>query len=291
MAQVIYKIINLVNDKFYVGSTTNKKVRFREHRKQLRGNRHHCKHLQAAWNKYGEEKFTFEVVTNVPDEGSLQEAEDLWLRQHFGKPHCYNSGAAAVAPWRGVYGAKHPNFGRPVTEEQKNQISQTLKGFYAADYFNHPRVGKTHSAETKAKISAAKKLNPVAPWAGKERSAETKAKISAAQLGKPKAAGRKISSEGMERIRAAAEAGNYSHWQGRKHTEASKAKLRKEVVATDPAGKEHIFASLTEALQTLGLLMPTLNRALKSGKPLSKGPRKEWAFRYESTCIPPTRVL
>ena len=65
MTQVIYKIINRVNDKFYVGSTVNKKVRFREHRKQLRGNRHHCKHLQAAWNKYGEVKFDFVVVEEV----------------------------------------------------------------------------------------------------------------------------------------------------------------------------------------------------------------------------------
>lgn len=291
MTQVIYKIINLVNDKFYVGSTTNKKVRFREHRKQLRGNRHHCKHLQAAWNKYGEEKFTFEVVEEVADEGNLQSVEDWWLKQHFGKPHCYNSGAAAVAPWRGVYGAGHPNFGRPVTAEQKSQISQTLKEFYAADYFNHPRVGKTHSAETKARIAEAKRANPTRAWEGKERSAETKAKISAAQLGKPKAAGRKVSEEGKAKIRAAAEAGNYSHWQGRKHTEKSKAKMSKEVIATDPAGKEHIFASLTETLQILGLLMPTLNRALKSGKPLSKGPRKDWAFRYLIACIPQRHMV
>ena len=98
MTPVIYKIINLVNDKFYVGSTTNKKIRFREHRKQLRGNRHHCKHLQAAWNKYGEDKFVFKVVEEVPNPKLLTAAEDLWLAEHFGKPYCYNSGSAAVAP-------------------------------------------------------------------------------------------------------------------------------------------------------------------------------------------------
>ena len=280
MTHVIYKIINLVNDKFYVGSTTNKKVRFRDHRKQLRGNRHHCKHLQSAWNKYGEVKFTFEVVEEVADGGNLQAAEDLWLKQHFGKPYCYNAGSSSIAPWRGIYGAAHPNFGKPVSEEQKEQISQKLKQFYAADYYNHPRVGRSHSLETKAKISATKKLNPVAHWEGKERSAETKAKISAAQLGKPKGVGRKLSAAGAEKVRVAAEAGNYSHWQGRKHTEESKAKMSKAVIATNPEGEERIFTSLTEALQDLGLLMPTLNRALKSGKPLSRGPKKGWAFKY-----------
>lgn len=289
MAQVIYKIVNLINDKFYVGSTNNQRERFRTHRNKLRRGVHHCAHLQASWLKYGEEKFAFKVVAQVPDEASLQEAEDAWLVAHVGKAHCYNTGLRSGAPMRGIQKERHPNFGKPVTAEQKSQISQTLKEFYAADYCNHPRVGKTHSAETKARIADAKRANPTRAWEGKERSAETKAKISAAQLGKPKAAGRKVSEEGKAKIRAAAEAGNYSHWQGRKHTEASKAKMCKEVIATDPVGKEHIFASLTDTLQTLGLLMPTLNRALKSGTPLSKGPRKGWAFKY--ACIPQTPMI
>lgn len=200
MTQVIYKIVNLVNDKFYVGSTTNKKVRFREHRKQLRGNRHHCKHLQAAWNKYGEAKFGFVVVEVVPDDVVLADVEDRYLRAHFGKPYCYNSGAAAIAPWRGVYGEAHFNFGKAMAQGQKDQISASLKEFYAEDYNNHPRVGKTHTAETKAKISAKKKANPVAYWQGKERTDETKTKISASQknVAKP---GRKYTEAGLAKVR------------------------------------------------------------------------------------------
>jgi group I intron endonuclease len=200
MTQVIYKIINLVNDKFYVGSTTNKKVRFRQHRKLLRGNRHHCKHLQAAWNKYGEAKFDFVVVQEVSDTESLHDAEDAWLQAHVGKPYCYNSGASAAAPWRGVYGAKNPKFGTARTAEEKYKISASLKEFYAEDYFNHPRAGKTHSAETKLKISAAKLANPTKHWLGKERSAETKEKIGAAQRGVAKEP-RTFTPEGLERAR------------------------------------------------------------------------------------------
>lgn len=200
MTQVIYKIINLVNDKFYVGSTTNKKVRFREHRKQLRGNRHHCKHLQAAWNKYGEAKFDFVVIEEVPQDCNLSDAEDKWLQEWFGKPECYNSGAAAIAPWRGVYGPDHFNFGKAMQSEQKAQISASLKEFYAEDYFNHPRVGRQHTEETKAKISAKKKANPVAYWQGKERSDETKAKISESQKGIAKP-GRKYTEAGLAKVR------------------------------------------------------------------------------------------
>lgn len=279
VTQVIYKIINLVNDKFYVGSTTNKTVRFRQHRKQLRGNRHHCKHLQASWNKYGEAKFDFKVIEQVPDTESLQAAEDRYLKKHFGKPYCYNSGAAALAPWRGVYGKDHPSFGKPVTDAQKQAISATLKAYYAESYFNHPRVGKTHSDATKAKIGASKKANPTRYWLAKERSVETKQKIGYAQRGKAKAKGRKVSEAGMEKIRAAAAAGHYSHWQGRKHTDEARQKMSKRVLAVDPDGVSKEYPSLTAVLTELGLKMPTLNRVLKSGLPLAKGPRKGWSFK------------
>jgi group I intron endonuclease len=198
LTQVIYKIINLVNDKFYVGSTTNQKVRFRQHRKLLRGNRHHCKHLQAAWNKYGEIKFAFVVVEEVVGILSLQQVEDTYLREHVGKTHCYNSGYASDAPWRNAPPETTPNFGRVMAESQKLQISASLKEFYAEDYFNHPRVGKNHSEETKAKISAKKLENPVKHWLGKERSVETRGKISAAQRGVTKSS-RTFTPEGLAR--------------------------------------------------------------------------------------------
>lgn len=201
MTAVIYKIINLVNDKFYVGSTINQKTRFRQHRKLLRGGRHHCKHLQAAWNKYGETKFSFVVVEEVLDAQLLPQAENRWLSANFKKEHCYNSGRTASAPWRGVYGADHPNFGQTRTAEQKAAISSTLKAFYAEDYFNHPRTGKVHSEETKSKISVAKLANPSRHWLGKERSEETKAKISETQTGVPKGP-RVYTPEGLERARA-----------------------------------------------------------------------------------------
>lgn len=267
MSQVIYKIVNLVNDKFYVGSTTNKKVRFREHRKQLRGNRHHCKHLQSAWNKYGEEKFDFRVVEEVPESLSLQEAEDRWLKEHFGQPYCYNSGAAAVAPWRGVYGEAHFNFGKAMAGEQKQQISQTLKEFYAQDYFNHPRVGKQHTEETKAKISA-KVQQAVAEGRGGAfiPSEETRMKMSESLKGNQNALGYKRTDAEREAIRQRVR-GN-KNFLGKTHTEEAKEKLRKKVLEQTSG---QIFDSLTAVLTHYEMTMPTLRRALVSGKPITKG--------------------
>jgi group I intron endonuclease len=276
MSQVIYKIVNLVNDKFYVGSTIHKKVRFRQHRKLLRGNRHHCKHLQAAWNKYGEAKFDFVVIEEVPDLLNLQEIEDRYLKEHVGKPYCYNSGYRSDAPWRDAPAEATPNYGRAMGDPQKQKISTSLKEFYAEDYFNHPRVGVAHTAEAKAKISASKLANPVKPWLGKTRDEETRKKIGDSQRGIKKAP-RTISEEGKAKIRAAAEAGHYSHWEGRKHTAESKAKMSKTVFVM-PDGI--LFPSLTAVLSYYGLKMPTLNRALKSGKPLSKGRLAGYTFSY-----------
>ena len=280
MSQVIYKITNLVNDKFYVGSTTNKKVRWRQHRTLLRGNRHHCKHLQASWNKYGEVKFDFSVVEEVSDSASLEQAEDRWLVEHVGKPHCYNSGFSSNAPWRNAPAHKTPNFGKVMTAEAKEQISKTLKAFYAEDYVNHPRVGMQHSEATKAKISESKKSNPTAHWSGKERSDETKAKISAAQKGVKKAP-RNYTEEGMAKIRAAAEAGHYSHWEGRSHTEEAKEKMSRPLIATLPDRTERVFKSLTEVRDAFNTSIATLIRACKSGNPIAKGVLAGWVLSYQ----------
>lgn len=281
MTQVIYKIVNLVNDKFYVGSTTNKKVRFRQHRKLLRGNRHHCKHLQAAWNKYGEAKFDFVVVEEVPDRMSLQQVEDIYLVQHVGNSYCYNSGHSADAPWRNAPAHVTPNFGKAMAQKQKDKISASLKEFYADNYFNHPRVGKQHSAETKAKISAAKLANPTKHWLGKERSAETKAKISEAQKGVAKASGRKVSEKGNAKIRANIEAGrSHMHWVGRRHTDEAKLKMSCSVAAINPSGIATIYRSITALRDALKLTPPTVNRGLKSGKPLLRGKFIGWSFKY-----------
>ena len=116
---------------------------------------------------------------------------------------------------------------------------------------------------------------------GKTVSEEVRKKIGDTQRGKPKGPGRTVSAEGMAKIRAAAEAGHYSHWKGRNHTEESKLKMSRKIVAVMPSGAIMVFTSITMLRQALELTPPTVNRALKSGKPLTKGAKEGWAFFYE----------
>ena len=289
MNQVIYKIINLVNDKFYVGSTSNQPERFRTHRKLLRRGVHHCAHLQASWNKYGEEKFLFKVVIHVPQGESLQEAEDLWLKEHVGKPHCYNSGMRSGAPWRGVPKEKHPNFGKPISNEQREQISKTLKEFYSANYANHPRVGKSHTEEAKAKIRA-KVLQSVAEGRGGAfiPSEETRQKMSASLKGNKNALGYKRTDAEREAIRQRT-LGN-QNFLGKTHTEETKQKLRRPIHALLPDGSRRDFLGVYEAGVELGTPYQMLVRICRDKKPVARGKFAGWQFFYADQEATPVQI-
>ncbi len=278
--QFIYKIINTVNGKFYVGSTTNTRERFRGHRNRLRKNRHHATHLQFAWNKYGEQAFVFHVIETIPEGESLQAAEDRWLAEHVGKDYCYNKSRYSDSPMRGIPKELHPNFGRPKTDAERQAISQSLREFYAANPNNHPRAGKKHSDEARAKIRAAIQGKIASGEKhyryGQTLSEEVRKKIGDAQRGVKKAP-RKITEEGMAKIRAAAAAGRYSHMKGKKLSMEVREKMSRKVFAMPDGIK---FPSLTAVLEYYEIKMPTLQRALKSGKPISKGRLAGYVFAY-----------
>lgn len=69
MTAGVYWIHCKANDTYYVGETTNFEKRIRtEHARELRDGRHHNRHLQLSWNRYGQSAFTFKLVWAVPCE-------------------------------------------------------------------------------------------------------------------------------------------------------------------------------------------------------------------------------
>lgn len=284
-APVIYKIRNVVNGKFYVGSTKDTRERFRTHRTRLRKNTHHSKHLQAAWNKYGEECFVFEIVEEVADIALLQAAEDVWLAANVGEVHCYNTSRYSDSPMRGIATKDHPCYGRVKLPGEKEAIAASLRATYAADPTAHPRYGKTHSEESRAKMSASRtgKMAGEKHYRyGQTLSAEVREKIGAAQRGVKKAP-RVLTEEGRAKIRAAAAAGHYASFTGKRHTAEAKAKMSQAVQTISPEGVTTTYPSITALREALGLKAPTVNRALKSGLPLTKGPFRGWTFKKRST--------
>ena len=61
MKKDIYKITNLINGKCYIGQTTDTKRRFSEHKAKGYGNERN-KVLYYAFDKYGIENFSFEII-------------------------------------------------------------------------------------------------------------------------------------------------------------------------------------------------------------------------------------
>lgn len=238
----IYKIINVINNKFYVGSAVNYEKRKARHLWRLRRGDHANKHLQAAWNKYGAHAFVFAVVEEVAEEQDLLAAENVWLKKHVGQTYCYNIGTDATAPTRGWTGEKNPMWGRTFrhTDAAKALIGTASKT-------------RVQSEEEKVKRRTTMR--------GKPQSAEVRAKISATLSGE----------------------GNF--WYGKKRPDHG-AKVSKAVQVRDPEGRAEIFASIAKLREVLQLKPPTVNRALKSGKPIARGPLKGWSFKYVDAPTP-----
>lgn len=266
MVSCVYRLVNMVNDDFYIGSAVNFRRRKWEHLAALKRGDHHCKALQAAVNAHGLEFFEFEILQEV-DASGLRRVEDMFLLQHAGRPECYNTMHSTSTP---------PGY----MESVRKKISDSMKLMYATE--GHPRTGTTHSEETRAKISASRvgKMAGEKHYRfGKTLSEEVRKKIGDTQRGVAKAP-RIISEDGKRRIAAAVAAGHYDHWTGRKHTAAAKAKMSKTVIAVNADGVETTYASLTALRETLNLAPAVVNNALKSGVPLKKGRYAGWTFRY-----------
>ena len=156
MARGIYKIINVINNKFYVGSAVDLKRRKTRHFSELRTGKHNNRYLQAAWVKYGESSFVFVVVEELLEDADLLAAENVWLKEHVGKPYCYNLGVDATAPTLGMSGELSPTWGRKRTPEELAAQSWAGKKHSpeSKDKIREFLLGKPKSAEVRAKISA-----------------------------------------------------------------------------------------------------------------------------------------
>lgn len=155
----IYKIVNKENNKIYVGSATDLKRRWREHKYKLKKGIHPNTHLLSAWNKYGEDSFTFEVVEEFEEinKDLLLEKENYYID---------------------LFNSKINTNGYNIRKDCRSQI-----GYKHTEEAREKMRGRFVSQETKKKLSEyAKKQVPY--WNGKKRDAETIEKVRVSKLGK-----------------------------------------------------------------------------------------------------------
>lgn len=243
---VIYKIINIENAKFYIGSTSVVAARWRKHTRDLRANKHHCPHLQAAWNKYGKDSFVFRVVEVLNSVDALRDAEQRWLDEHHGSPKCYNYARYVDNSNRGV----------ERTEAHKAALSAALTKFYATN--PHPAQGRVHTAESRALMSQNRSGKPVSP--------ETRELLRQANLG------RIASEETRAKLSAMRK--------GKLRSEAHAAKFNKAVIEVTTGV---VYPSLKAVKEAFGLSPGMLAKALAADRPLTKGKNAGKHFKYVDT--------
>lgn len=156
----IYRIYCKANGKSYIGQSKNIEKRWWRH---IDGLENKCSphiKLQRAWDLYGKEAFSFEILK------SCNEDQLTWQEAFF--MDLYNS----IEDGFNLRGmtleddlVKHCYVGKKHTEETRRKMSLSA-------------IGRKHTEEAKKKMSKAKKGKPTKPW-----SEESKAKLSKQKLG------------------------------------------------------------------------------------------------------------
>jgi hypothetical protein len=155
----IYRIINVINHKIYIGQSTNISERFIRHRYQLNSNSHCNIKLQNAWNKYGSESFKFEILIKCK-KSSLKRLEKQEVKK-IPKNKRYN----ISKNYDNLYGKNNPFYGKTHTKNIKKKLSFLAKKRignqnpnYGNKYSIQARIKAGHNKKTKLTKRQVKKI-------------------------------------------------------------------------------------------------------------------------------------
>jgi group I intron endonuclease len=123
----IYKIINKINNKFYIGSSYDIKMRIRKHFEKLKRNKHHSVYFQNAYNKYGKENFYYEILEICNREDTLK-IEQKYLDSIINWKQSYNMSKKATGNCSDL--STHPN-----REQILKNISNASKGKHTKPFY------------------------------------------------------------------------------------------------------------------------------------------------------------
>lgn len=142
----IYKIKNLINNKVYIGGSTDVHQRFRRQKHELKNNKHWLEIFQIDWNRYGEINFEFTIIERVNDKNILLEREQYWsdkFLSYKGK-HGYNKRTIVSC-----------NKNVTLTESARLKISKKLKGKLVGNKNPMHKSNHVYSEETREKLRKA----------------------------------------------------------------------------------------------------------------------------------------
>lgn len=171
----VYAIINTVNDKLYIGSSINIEARWAVHKSGLkRGNG--SKHLQRAWNLYGNSIFEFVILEECEKEERRQK-EAEWFEKY---------------DWDRLYNISRKTTGGTgyLSEDARKRIgeatSKRTKGIMLSEEhkakIGNAQRGRAFSQEQRVKIGDSKR--------GRKLSESHRVKISQSLVGNKRRTGK-----------------------------------------------------------------------------------------------------
>jgi len=145
----IYKIINIINGKIYVGQTTQsleERVRkhFSDSKNKIDNNKFH-----NAIRKYGNDNFKFEIIEIVDNKELLNERECYWINYLDTVKNGYNTLIG------GVIGNSQPWLNKKHSLKTRHKMSESRKGYIMSEF-------------SKSKLSNTRKLLGLGQKGGKE---------------------------------------------------------------------------------------------------------------------------
>lgn len=179
---IIYKAINKVNGKIYIGQTIQSlNRRIQKHIRRSLGKKDNL-YFHSAIRKYNKENFIWEIIAECNSLEELNKVEIDMIEKYNTFENGYNltAGGNGIAKFNHTKeakkkmseskkGEKNPNYNKPPTEETKKKMSKAHEGSILSE-------------ETKKKIGESLKGN--CNMRGKHPTEETKKKMSKARMGK-----------------------------------------------------------------------------------------------------------
>ena len=147
----IYYIKNLINNKLYIGQSIDVYTRLSRHKTDLRGSRD-SKHLQRAYDKYGEDNFEFKLLMECSEDDL-----DFWEKHYIEQLDTQNENCGYNLDGGGsksrLMSDKTKSLmsiarkGRVVSDETRRKLSENHADFSGEKNPNFGKVKSEHSRQ------------------------------------------------------------------------------------------------------------------------------------------------
>ena len=183
---IIYKTLNLINGKIYIGQDTNNDPNY--YGSGLL--------LKKAIKKYGKKNFIKEILEYCDTKEILDEREIYYIKKYDSINMGYNLS---------IGGTGGPNFsGKSHSEETREKMKKTWDKRKEDPNFKHNLLGFKHSEETKKKMSSFRRgkfCGPENSMYGKKHTEESRQKMGRPRFGPENSMyGKKHTEEAKQKI-------------------------------------------------------------------------------------------